>query len=54
MAARIERERVEGEVATVGATVTRALFMRGREGRDGWLPREASNLIVAFFLLDYK
>jgi len=31
---------------------------REREGRDGWLPREASNLIVTFCLipiiLDYK
>ena len=25
----------------------RVLFTRGREGRDGWLPGEASNLIVA-------
>ena len=27
------------------------LFTRGREGRDGWLPREASNLIVASYLI---
>ena len=37
---------------------TRVLFTRGREGRDGWLLREASNLIVAFCLIpiipDYK
>ena len=37
---------------------TWVLFMRGREGRDSWLPREASNLIVAFCLIpiipDYK
>ena len=25
----------------------RVLFTRGGEGRNGWLPREASNLIVA-------
>ena len=25
----------------------RVLFARGREGRNGWLPGEASNLIVA-------
>ena len=34
------------------------LSTRGREGRDDWLPREASNLIVAFCLIpiipDYK
>ena len=29
----------------------RVLFIRGREGRDGWLPREASNLIVASSLI---
>ena len=37
---------------------TQVLFTRGREGRDGWLPREANNLIVAFCLIpiipDYK
>ena len=33
-----------------GATVPAVLFTRGksrREGRNGWLPGEASNLIVA-------
>ena len=44
MVARIERERESSVAATVPAGV---LFTRGREGRDGWLPREASNLIVA-------
>ena len=34
--------------ATVPAGV---LFTRGREGRDGWLPGEASNLIVASCLI---
>jgi len=29
----------------------RVLFTRGREGRDGWLPGEASNLIVASCLI---
>jgi len=29
----------------------RVLFTRGREGRDGWLPREVSNLIVASSLI---
>ena len=29
----------------------RVLFTRGGEGRNGWLPREASNLIVAFCLI---
>jgi len=51
VAARIERERAEGE-AEAGATVPAGvLFTRGREGRDGWLLREASNLIVAFCLI---
>ena len=37
VAARIERERAEGEAgySTRGATVARVLFMRGRGGRDG-------------------
>ena len=51
VAARIERERAEGE-AEAGATVPAGvLFTRGREGRDGWLPGEASNLIVASCLI---
>ena len=51
VAARIERERAEGE-AEAGATVPAGvLFTRGREGRDGWLPGEASNLIVISYLI---
>ena len=41
--ARIERKRVEGGLQYPCGV----LFIRGREGRGGWLPEEASNLIVA-------
>ena len=37
-----------------GATVPAVLFTRGksrREGRNGWLPGEANNLIVASCLI---
>jgi len=56
VAARIERVRAEGEAATGGLQYPRrysprALFTRGREGKDGWLPREANNLIVASCLI---
>ena len=47
VAARIERERAEGEAEARATVPARVLFTRGREGRDGWLPGEASNLIVA-------
>ena len=46
----IERERVEGEAATELQYLW-VLFTRGREGKDGWLPGKASNLIVASCLI---